>query len=660
MKKFYLFLLLLISSSIISAQNQNGAEICSKGKIAALTKQQNSVAAYYPGDSNIDATYYKLDLKITYTPKQLSGNVTVNFKSTSDGLQKFFLDLVNGMQVDSILMNNNNVSYTHSNDTITIVLPKAMNTGDSNSVNVYYHGDPESSGGFGSFVFSTHGINNDPIIWTLSEPYGAKDWFPCKDTPGDKVDSSDVWVTCDSFYTVASNGTLEGIDTLGGNLVRYKWKNHYPIAQYLISIAMTNYFIYHNQFNYAPGKTMELTHYIFPETWNSKVKSQIDETVNMLRIFSDKFGLYPFIKEKYGHAQFGWGGGMEHQTLTSIVSFGTSIVSHELTHQWFGDAITCKDWHHIWLNEGFATYGQAVYLEAAHGKSAYDSEIQGDMNSAKNAHGSIWVQNINSINEIFNGSRSYAKGAVVLHMLRGILGTDTFFNVLKAYIADPTLAYGVATTEDFQKVAQNVSGQDLNYFFNEWIYGENYPVYSYDWGYSSLGNGNYDVWIDINQTQNTKPKFFTMPVQLKIRAGGIDTTVTVFNNQQSQKFNFTIAGQPASLTFDPNNWILKDVGSVTGAGENKITPVKFSLSQNYPNPFNPSTTIQFQIPETAETNLSVFDMLGNRVATLINGKKSAGKYSIDFKPDNGVASGIYLYKLQSGKYSQARKMIFLK
>jgi len=657
-KKLYFLLLFLISFPNIFAQNKSGTEICSQGKIAALTRQQNSVA-YYPGDANIDATYYKLDLKITYYPKQLIGNVTVNFKSTSDGLQSFFLDLVNGMQVDSILMNNNNVSYTHSNDLITITLPQVMNTGDSNSVNVYYHGNPESAGGFGSFVFDTHG-NNKNVIWTLSEPYGSKDWFPCKDTPGDKVDSSDVWVTCDSFYTVASNGTLEGINTLGGNLVRYRWKNHYPIAQYLISIAMTNYFIYHNQFDYAPDKTMELTHYIFPETWNGTVKSQIDKTVDMLEVFSDKFGLYPFINEKYGHAQFGWGGGMEHQTLTSIVSFGSSIVSHELTHQWFGDDITCKDWHHIWLNEGFATYGEAVYVEATNGLNAYKNKIQGEMNSAKNAQGSIWVQNINSINEIFNGSRSYAKGAVVLHMLRGILGTETFFNVLKAYIADSTLAYGVATTEDFQRVAQSVSKKNLNYFFSEWIYGENYPVYSYDWGYSSLGSGNYNVWIDINQAQNTNPNYFTMPIQLKIRAGGVDTTVTVFNNKQSQNFNFTVSGKPSNLTFDPDNWILKDMGSFTDVSGNKITPVKFSLSQNYPNPFNPSTTIQFQIPETAETNLAVFDMLGNRVATLINGKKSAGKYSVEFKPDNGIASGIYLYKLQSGKFSQTRKMIFLK
>ncbi len=660
MKTFYYLSVFLISFSFIIAQEQSGTDYCSKSKIANFSKFQNSTTAYYPGDSNIDATYYKLDLIISFSPEQLTGNVTVNFKSTSDSLQSFFLDLVDGMKVDSILMNNNQLTYIHSNDIINITLPTVMNTGDSNSVNVYYHGNPQNAGGFGSFVFDTHGTNNDPIVWTLSEPYGAKDWFPCKDTPGDKVDSSDVWVTADTFFTVASNGTLVSAKKVGSNLIQYKWKNHYPIAQYLISIAMTNYFIYHNQFEYAPGKTMELTHFIFPEKWNNSVKASLDKTVDMLSVFSDKFGLYPFIKEKYGHAQFKWGGGMEHQTITSIVNFGESIVAHELAHQWFGDAITCKDWHNIWLNEGFATYGDAVYTEAAHGEKAYQSKIQGDMNSAKYAKGTIWVQNINSINQIFNGARSYAKGAVVLHMLRGILGTETFFNVLKAYIADPALAYGVATTEDFQRVAQEVSGQDLNYFFSEWIYGENFPRYSYDWGYSPLGNGNYDIRITISQTQNTNPVYFTMPIQLKISTAGKDTTVTVFNNSQSQTFNFTVSGLPTRLTFDPGNLILKNMGSITDVSNKDTAPRRFKLFANYPNPFNPTTTINFQITKTAKTNLSVFDMLGNRVATLINEKKSAGKYSVEFKPPNDLSSGIYFYKLQSGNFSQSRKMILLK
>jgi len=658
-KKTYFLLMFLISFSLISAQEQSGAEICSKGKIAALSRQQNSVT-FYPGDSNIDATYYKLDLNITYTPKMLVGNVTVNFKSTTDALQTFFLDLVNGMQVDSILNNNSKLTFTHTNDVITITLPQVMNMGDSNSVNIYYHGNPESAGGFGTFVFDTHGSNNDPIIWTLSEPYGSSAWFPCKDTPGDKVDSSDVWVTANDFYVVASNGTLESSKKVGTNLWQYKWKNRYPIAQYLISIAMTNYFVYHNQFEYTPGDSMDLTHFIFPERWNSTIQGQVDKTVDMLAVFSDKFGLYPFIDEKYGHAQFGWGGGMEHQTCTSIVSFGESIVSHELAHQWFGDAVTCKDWHHIWLNEGFATYGESVYIEAKRGMTAYKNQIQYEMNSAKNAKGSIWVQDISSESEIFNGSRSYAKGAVVLHMLRGILGTDTFFDVLKAYIADPILGYGVATTEDFRRVAQDVSGVDLDYFFSEWIYGENFPHYSYDWGYSSLGSGNYNVWITLDQTQNVNPSYFTMPIQLKITAGGVDTTVTAFNNQQSQTFNFTVSGLPSRLTFDPNNWILKTMGSITEVNTDDIIPNSFKLAQNYPNPFNPSTKIEFSIPETAEANLTVYDMLGNRVATLVNGKKSAGKYSVEFKPENRIASGIYLYKLQSGKFSQTRKMILLK
>ncbi|NJR31235.1 M1 family metallopeptidase [bacterium] len=202
----------------------------------------------------------------------------------------------------------------------------------------------------------------------------------------------------------------------------------------------------------------------YPESLTNTTKIALDKTAFMLDLFSQKFGLYPFIKEKYGHAQFGWGGGMEHQTCSSMGSFGETLMAHELAHQWFGDKITCKSWEHIWLNEGFASYGECLYTEAVSGKSGYDSYINSFMTSAKTASRTIYVQNINNINEIFNSARTYRKGAVVIHMLRGIVGDDKFFKILQNYMTSKN-AYGSATIEDFQTVAEQVHGQKFGLLF---------------------------------------------------------------------------------------------------------------------------------------------------------------------------------------------------
>ena len=269
----------------------------------------------------------------------------------------------------------------------------------------------------------------------------------------------------------------------------------YPIAQYLISIAVTNYEKYVNYFHYSNNgvpDSMPITHYLYPGKLSS-IKAQLDETPNMIKVFSERYGLYPFIKEKYGHAEFGWGGSMEHQTCTSmgVNTFKQYIISHELSHQWFGDKVTCKTWRDIWLNEGFANYSEAVYFEAIGGKTSYDNEITFEMKSAKKAVGSVYVQDISSAGNIFNYNRTYAKGECVLHMLRGVVGDSTFFHILRAYDSDPQLAYNSATTEDFKRVAENVSGMDLNYFFSEWIYGENYPKYTYNWSLDEISSSNY-------------------------------------------------------------------------------------------------------------------------------------------------------------------------
>lgn len=652
MKNLFTFLLMLITGLSFA---QSGRDECIKAKIAQFNRLQKFANINYPGDLNYDVKYYKLDISVNHLAHTISGNVTCKAQIVNPNISTIYYDLTTPLTVDSVFVNGQAASFTRGSNKLNITLNTTLNTGDEFTTLVYYHGTPGSSG-FGSFEFSSH--NGTPAIWTLSEPYGAKDWWPVKDTPADKADSADFWITVNTSLIPASNGKLMAIVNNGDGTHTYKWKSSYPIAQYLLSMAITNYAEYTNYYRYSPTDSMPINHFLYPESLNSNI-TQLDKTPGMIEIYSEHFGQYPFLNEKYGHAQFGWGGGMEHQTITSMGGFSDGLISHELAHMWYGDAITCKDWHHIWLNEGFATYGEGVIYEDWYGKSGYDNYMFNEMNNAKYAVGSIWVQDISSVNEIFNGARSYSKGAVVLHMLRGIVGDSTFYDILRSYTADPSVAYGVATTEDFQTVAENVSGMDLEYFFQEWIYGENYPKYSVVWSTQNVSGNLYDLALKITQTTNSNPTFFTMPIQIKVNFANGDTIVSVFNNAQVQNFNISVNGMPTSISFDPGNWILKNVNSVVTGLENEMNPNSFWLEQNYPNPFNPSTTIKFNLGKAGFTTLKLYNVIGKEVANIVNDQLEAGAHEVTFNA-NDLPTGTYFYKLTSGNYTETRKMMLLK
>jgi aminopeptidase N len=605
---------------------------------------------YNDVDTNIDVKYYKLVADIRLNPKYLYGEVTINgvILNTTDSI---YFDFSNNMAVDSVKYNGSSTNYNHYKDKISIHPNKSFPKNNSFSVVIKYSGMPVATG-FGSFIFNTH--NSTSVIWNLSEPYGASDWFPCKNSPSDKADSSDVWIICPFEFTGVSNGVLKEVLINSGNTKTYKWKNSYPIANYLLSVAVTNYSLYTNYFKYTSSDSMPVLHYVYPELLDS-LKPTLDKTVDILKIFSNRFGIYPFIKEKYGHAQTGISGGMEHQTIASIGVFNEYVIAHELGHQWFGDKITCKDWHNIWLNEGFATYSEYIYVEDTYGKTAYDQYINAEMLNAKKAVGTIYVQDISSVSNIFNSYRSYAKGGMVLYMLRGIVGDSTFFNIMKTYASDTNVAYRTASTEDFQRVAENVYGKDLDYFFNEWIYGEGYPVYGINWSYLQKENEIYNITLTLTQKQSgTNPQYFTMPVDIKISTADGDTLLNIINNSLTQTYNFDVKGLPNLITVDPDNKILKDKN-----GDEPTVVVGYNLNQNYPNPFNPSTTINYEVAGYVNVKITLYDVLGRERTVLVDEKQKPGKYFVKFNGNN-FASGVYFYKIEAGNYTNVKKMILLR
>lgn len=625
---------------------------------AHFQSMRSAAKVTYPGDSTISPTYYKLNLTINYTARNLSGIVTVSFKSNSPNLTSFYLDLQDPLVVDSVVMNGNKINFSRpaGQAKLVINLPSAMSSGEKGSIDIYYGGTPGSSG-FGSFSFSTDETGGN-AIYTLSEPYGASDWWPCKDTPADKADSSDVWITVRTALTAVSNGTLEGVVDNGNGWHTFKWKNSYPIAPYLISLAIAEYNQYNTYYKYSAADSMLISNYIWNKSYDQNTRDALDLVADMIKILANRYGQYPFLKEKYGNAQFGWSGGMEHQTITSAGKFTESLLVHELAHQWFGDKVTCKTWNDIWLNEGFATYSEAVYYEGKYGKNSYNSFIESEMQTAKtDSQNSIFVNDISQVDRIFYFKTTYVKAGLVLHMLRGIVGDSTFFRILRAYNNDPRYAYKSASTDDFKAIADSVSGLNLDYFFNEWIYGVDYPRYSYSWHYISTGGGNYQVSVKLNQSVRSNPQYFTMPVQLKIITDSGDTTVTVFNDQQEQNFNITVKGNPQQVVLDPNNYILKS--TILTSVPTEIIPGEYRLEQNYPNPFNPVTTISYYIPHITKVRLTITDELGRLVKTLVDEEQPFGRYSVPFD-GKSLASGVYYYTLSTDNFSLTKKMILLK
>lgn len=496
-----------------------------------------------------DAIHYKLEIELHFASRTITGRQTATFRSLTDNLRTLDLDLISRLRVNSVTTGTGKIlTFTRPADKISITLDRAYSNKESLTVVVDYDGQPGTSTGWGGFRFTTHAGQN--LAWTLSEPWDAKTWWPGKDVLDDKS-TFEMWITHPDTMSAASNGTLQGIDTLSGNRLRTRWKESYPMIPYLASLAVTNYKKRVDTYTHL-GANMPVEFYVFPESWSSW-QGGMDKIVPMLKAFSDAFGQFPFVNEKYGIAQFNWGGGMEHQTITSQSSVAEWLSAHELTHSWWGDAITCKTWHDIWLNEGFATFGEALWEERKPGGSmaAYRSWMLG--RKPRNVSGTVYCYNISSVSRIFNSDYTYRKAGWVVHMLRGVLGETLFWKAL----ADYRVAYegSSASTEDFRKSVEKTAGRDMGWFFDQWVMKGGMPTYSHAWASRTVGGRSY-VYLQIDQTQSYQP-VFEMPLRIVVATAAGSETHTVWNDARQDAFVLPLASPATTLAVDPDDWILR-------------------------------------------------------------------------------------------------------
>ncbi len=514
---------------------------------AAIPK---STADYF--QTEFDVNFYRIELRVDIPSEIIYGVVTMEAKSNIDGLDSVAINLYPTMAVDSVYNSSGLLGYHHLY-TVNVELDRLYDTGETFSVTISYSGHPTGSG-LDGFSFDIY--NGNPVVASLSEPWAARSWWPCKDRPDDKADSLDIFITCDTAYFCASNGNLIDTTQNGDGTWTFNYEVRYPITTYLFSVAISKYTVWHDWYYYGVNDSMIIINHVYPDKYVVSLSS-FGITPEAIGIYADLFGEYPFVNEKYGHANFEWGGAMEHQTVSSMgggnFGFTTPVIVHELSHQWWGNMITCNNWHEIWLNEGFASYCEALYYEAIDGIDAYHTYMA---SMTYLSAGTIYVYDTTNVYNIFN-LRVYDKGAWVLHMLRHVVGDSTFFDCLQAYYSS-VHQYGDATTEDFKNVCETVSGTDLDYFFDEWIYGQYYPRYYWSY-YSELdpADSSYWTYIQIRQTQTTSPQVFTMPIDMVFTFdSGVDTSV-IFNDVRDGVYIIKTDENPVDIDLDPDSWILR-------------------------------------------------------------------------------------------------------
>jgi aminopeptidase N len=630
------FVLLILIKSTYGQDPSQLVEQISQAEAKSFLKssQANGSIDYF----GFDLVYQRMEWSVDPSVKYISGAVTSYFIAKDTPLDTISFDLHQALQVDSVKSHNKKLAFTHQQNKVDIILEKPLGISAVDSLTIFYQGVPDASG-FGSFVQTLH--NGTPIIWTLSEPFGAMDWWPSKQCLSDKIDSIDVIVTCPEKYRSASNGVIVS-ETVKNGLRTMWWKHRHPIASYLVAFAVTNYAEYSDTLKPDGGKPIRILNFVYPENLDD-ARQNTPQIVNVMALYNKLFGLYPFADEKYGHAQFGWGGGMEHQTMSFVVNFGFDLIAHELSHQWFGDYITLASWHDIWLNEGFATFitGLAYQnLLSSYWWYQWRKSLVDRITSLPD--GAVYVADTTNVNRIFDGRLSYSKGGYILHMLRWTIGDDHLFAALREYLNDPKIANGFATQEKLVKHLEAAADTSLTEFFNDWYYGEGYPIYSINYSQNNEGILKINLF---QKTSHPSVSFFKMPVPVRCYSDNNDSTdFRLENTYSGQEFYVDPGFRVSKIVIDPELWLVSKTDEISSApwvgniGESVI----------YPNPAVGKLYFQFPQGETIST-IELISASG-KVLSAYPGNLQ----SIDL---SGFPDGMYFVKLTTNSGIALKKIV---
>jgi len=516
---------------------------------------------------NYDVQHIRLVLNFDEDSKSLNSTATISLVPLELGFKQCKLH-AKDLAIKAVTVNNSSdLNFHTDSEIITVNFFESYTPQDTLHITIKYYTTPQKGIYFNSPTETDQLIPNQ--IYSHSEPIDARCWFPCYDNPDDKF-TSEIIATVNSNYFLLSNGILVSTEeNQTSKTTTFHWQQHKPHTSYLMSIVAGEYEVINDSFNNIP-----LQYYVYEEQVD-QVQCVFSDTKKMMSIFEHTFG-YPYPWDKYVqiivHDYISRG--MEHTSATTLVDdimhdqrafidFNSDrLIAHELAHQWFGNLVTCKDWSHIWLNEGFATYSEILYIEQTLGSEAAQYDVFSQQRyylqlEDSDFHQPIVYKNYLHPEEMFNHI-SYQKASMVLHMLRNLIGDDAFFRALRVYLHE--YAYASVESSNFTDIVQATSGNNLDWFFDQWLYYGGHPELevSYDW----FPDSNL-VLLYVNQVQqdtfNLVPKVFRFPADIEIHTKHQKYLEKHEIDSREDTLRFYVDSKPVMVRFDKNNIILKTI-----------------------------------------------------------------------------------------------------
>ncbi len=621
-----------------------------------LSNRLSMPGDYWDDGHDFDVLDYDIKMTVDVPHDTLWAAVTVKALTLAENIDTLRMNFHWALKIDSIKENSRSLTWkpVFIGD-FKIALGREVENGETLSVVVYYHGRPVDG------LYIQDAATDAALVFTNCEPEGARNWIPCYDAPSDKATFTQS-ITVPADFRVVANGTLESAKTTG-SWWTYTWREHYPQATYLIAFAASKRFLTKDTFAVVLGNHVPMRAWVLE---SNDVRSKFDVTPAILEHFSEIFPPYPFADEKYDHVHAPIGGAMENTTCTFIntdVNWGDGnwdwVIAHELSHDWWGDWLTCATWADVWLNEGFATYCELLWYEKLNGfegQKAYARYIM-----------DIYLEYgdpfpVYDPAQLF-GINSYEKGGCVLHMLRWVLGDSLFFAGLNAYAL--ANANESVITDDFQNKMEEVSDRDLDWFFDEWIYGGGHPYYKIGWDPVPASGGKYNVDFAIAQVQNQAVHYFPfrMPLEVAVYASGTRYVFPFTDSIGYQTFQVQVPSKPDSFRLDPDTKVLfeseqfDDIDSVpyipTGIADDKTPATPASLTADAI--VKDFLRISFTQQSIEQVSLNLYDASGRRVKTFYEG--STKEFSRVY-PLRNLSSGVYFVRLErSGQASITAKTV---
>jgi aminopeptidase N len=589
---------------------------------AAVAKTAQSAVA--PKENMYDLKFYHLNINIERNTRYISGNVKSKAKVLAASLDSFAFVLHENHTIDSVYVNGIKRNFVRRDSLVLATAGTPIVQNQLFDAIVYYKGTAPTGNAAAigdGYNMGTSGSWGNQVTWSLSESLCAYHWFPCKQDLRDKIDSSWVYATTDSANMVGSNGLLKNIVTIG-NKKRYEWKSKYPIDYYLISVATAKYkpYILYAKPQYLVNDSIYIQNFIYDNAINNTAwatqKTALNKIVPTINFMSNIFGMYPFYKEKYGHCMAPFGGGMEHQTMTSLGFFDFELDAHELGHQWWGDNVTCASWKDIFINEGWASYSEYLchqYMTVT-GTTATQKMLDVHTSVMSQLGGSCYFTNADTMNatRIFSSRLTYDKGSAVCHSLRYEINNDSvFFPAIRAFQA--TYGDNTATVIEFKNFMEAQSGLNFTQFFNQWYYGQGYPTFSVSW---NQGGGVF--YLKSTQTQSfpsSVPLFMTHVDYRISRTAKPDTIVRLYHGQTIENYSIPLTGSVTSIGVDPNNWILNKVGTNTKDITLNTSALIDDMTEIFVGPNPTSDVLNIYMNTNDKSSVEIFDVTGKLMLT---------------------------------------------